>query len=242
MKEHTTATGAVGRTVRVLIADHDPLVRRVVRDAVLAPGISVIAEASDGHEVVQLALRHQPDIVLMDVVLPELDGPSAIRRIVSASPLVRVVVLTAASAADAGIVGLKAGASGYVSKDDDLDSLPRIIDAVIRGETAISRRFVSLLVDRLRAAPEGHIGLRPVRSPLTPREWEVLDLLCAGLSDDEVADTLVLSPETIRSHIQRAMRKLSVRSRTAAIAAIAELRASAATFEPQQTSLVELAT
>jgi DNA-binding NarL/FixJ family response regulator len=241
MKDHNTATRAVGRTVRVLIGDQDPLVRRVVRDALRAPGISVIAEARDGHEVVQLAHRYQPDIVLMDIILPELDGPSAIRRIVSASPLVRVIVLTAATAEDAGIAGLKAGASGYVSKDDDLDSLPRIIHAVIRGETAVSRRFVSVLIDRLRAAPEGHIGLRPVRSPLTPREWEVLDLLCAGLSDEEVADTLVLSPETIRSHMQRSMRKLGVRSRTAAIDAIAELRASAATLDPHPTPLVELA-
>jgi two-component system, NarL family, response regulator LiaR len=228
MNDENTAAGTVGRTVRVLIGDQDPLVRRVVRDALRVPWISVIGEAGDGQEVVELARRHQPDVVLMDVVLPELDGPSVIRRIVSASPVVRVVMLTAADAEDAGIAGLKAGASGYVSKDTDLDSLPRIIQAVVRGEPAVSRSFVSVLIDRLRAAPEGHIGLRPVRSPLTPREWEVLDLLCAGLSDEEVADALVLSPETIRSHIQRSMRKLGVRSRSAAIDAVAGLRASAA--------------
>jgi DNA-binding NarL/FixJ family response regulator len=228
MKDENTAAGVVGRTVRVLIGDQDPLVRRVVRDALRVPWISIIGEAGDGREVVELARRHQPDVVLMDVVLPELDGPAVIRRIVSASPVVRVVMLTAADAEDAGIAGLKAGASGYVSKDTDLDSLPRIIQAVVRGEPAVSRSFVSVLIDRLRAAPEGHIGLRPVRSPLTSREWEVLDLLCIGLSDDEVADALVLSPETIRSHIQRSMRKLGVHSRSAAIDAVAELRASAA--------------
>jgi two-component system, NarL family, response regulator LiaR len=215
--------------VRVLICDQDPLVRRVVRDALAGHSITVVAEAGDGREAVELASRHQPDVVLTDLVLPELDGPTAIRRIVSASPLVRVVVLTAAKDAETGITALKAGASGYVTKDVDLSTLPRIVAAVASGEPAVSRAFVSVLIDRLRAAPEGNAGLRPVRSPLTPREWEVLDLLCAGFSVDEVTDVLVLSSETTRSHLQRAMRKLGVHSRGAALEAVRELRASAGT-------------
>ena len=87
---------------------------------------------------------------------------------------------------------------------------------------------MSILIDRLRSAPEGNTGLRPVRSPLTSREWEVLDLLCAGLSMEEVTDALVLSPETVRSHLQRAMRKLGVHSRGDAVDAARELRAAAA--------------
>src|SRR3954464_2967092 len=216
--------------VRVLIVDPDPLVRRVVRDALAAGHVSVVAEAADGREAVDLASRHQPDIVLTDIVLPELDGPTAIRRIVSASPLVRVVVLTSAKDAQTGIMALKAGASGYVTKDVDLSSLPRIVGAVASGEAAVSRGFVAVLIDRLRAAPEGNHGLRPVRSPLTPREWEVLDLLSAGLTPEEVTDTLVLSSDTVRSHLQRAMRKLDVHSREAAIEAVRRLRASAATL------------
>ena len=215
--------------VRVLICDQDPLVRRVVRDALAGHSITVVAEAGDGREAVELASRHQPDVVLTDLVLPELDGPTAIRRIVSASPLVRVVVLTAAKDAETGITALKAGASGYVTKDVDLSTLPRIVAAVASGEPAVSRAFVSVLIDRLRAAPEGNAGLRPVRSPLTPREWEVLDLLCAGFTVDEVTDALVLSSETTRSHLQRAMRKLGVHSRDAALEAVRELRASAGT-------------
>jgi two-component system, NarL family, response regulator LiaR len=215
--------------VRVLICDQDPLVRRVVRDALAGHSITVVAEAGDGREAVELASRHQPDVVLTDLVLPELDGPTAIRRIVSASPLVRVVVLTAAKDAEPGITALKAGASGYVTKDVDLSTLPRIVAAVASGEPAVSRAFVSVLIDRLRAAPEGNAGLRPVRSPLTPREWEVLDLLCAGFSVDEVTDVLVLSSETTRSHLQRAMRKLGGHSRGAALEAVRELRASAGT-------------
>src|SRR3954470_16531009 len=226
MRQGEAAARAVN--VRVLLADQDPLVRRVVRDALAGNGISVIAEAGDGREAVDLASRCNPDVVLMDLVLPELDGPTAIRRSVSASPLVRVVVLTAAKDAGAGITALKAGASGYVTKDVELSTLPRIITAVANGEAAVSRAFVSVLIDRLRSAPEGNAGLRPVRSPLAPREWEVLDLLCAGFSLEEVTDTLVLSPETVRSHLQRAMRKLGVHSRDAAMDAARELRASAA--------------
>ncbi len=89
---------------------------------------------------------------------------------------------------------------------------------------AISRSFVSVVVERLRAAPEGHVGLRPVRSPLTTREWEVLDLLCVGQTTRDIADALVLSPETVRSHLKRIMRKLEVRSRADAVDAAARLR------------------
>jgi two-component system, NarL family, response regulator LiaR len=227
MEMRSTAETSAAR-VRVLVLDQDPLVRRVVRDALTAGQVSVVAEAGDGSEAVDLAARHRPDVVLMDIVLPELDGPTVIRRIVSASPLVRVVVLTAAKDAQTGVTALKSGASGYVTKDLDLSALPRIVTAVARGEAAVSRAFVSVLIDRLRTAPEGNSGLRPVRSPLTPREWEVLDLLCAGLTMAEVTETLVLSPETVRSHLQRAMRKLGVNSRDAAMGAARELRASAA--------------
>src|SRR3954454_12382361 len=184
--------------VRVVIVDQDPLVRGVVRDALAGTRVRVVAEAADGREAVALAARHQPDVVLTDLMLPELDGPTAIRRIVSASPLVPVVVLTGANGGQTWVTALKSGASGFVTKDLDLSALPRIIPAVARGEAAVSRAFVSVLIDRLRTAPEGNSGLRPVRSPLTPREWEVLDLLCAGLGLEEVTDTLVLSSETVR--------------------------------------------
>jgi DNA-binding NarL/FixJ family response regulator len=236
MRQGESTTRATN--VRVLLVDQDPLVRRVVRDALAAGGISVVAEAGDGREAVDLASRCKPDVVLMDLVLPELDGPTTIRRIVSATPLVRVVVLTAAKDAPTGISALKAGASGYVTKDVDPSTLPRIIAAVANGEAAVSRAFVSVLIDRLRSAPEGNAGLRPVRSRLTPREWEVMDLLCAGYSLDDVTDTLVVSPETVRSHLQRAMRKLDVHTREAAVEAVRELRASAGAMGPQDTTWI----
>ena len=216
-------------TLRVLIVDQDPLVRRVVRETLGSADISVVAEGADGFEAVRLASEHLPDVVLMDIVMPKLDGPTAIRQIVSASPLVRVVVFTAATEADVGISALKAGASGYVNKGVDLGALPRILHAVAEGEAAVARSFVSVMIDHLRAAPEGNIGLRPVRSALTAREWEVLDLLSSGLTTEEVTDALVVSSETVRSHLQRAMRKLGVHSREAAIEAVRQARTTAAT-------------
>jgi DNA-binding NarL/FixJ family response regulator len=226
MSHAATDTGAAPR-LRVLLVDHDPLVRRVVRDALRCDGLTVVAETGDGDEAVTLAARLKPDTVLMDIALPDSDGPATIRQIVSASPIVRVIVLTATKDPEAGIRALKAGASGYVTKDVDLESLPRIITAVAKGEAAVSRSFVPLLIDQLRAAPEGNAGLRPVRSALTPREWEVLDLLSSGLTPEEVTDKLVLSSETVRSHLQRAMRKLGVNSRKDAIAAVRRLRGAA---------------
>ena len=228
MSNQSNAGSRPVTNLRVLIVDQDPLVRRVVRDTLSGGDISVVAEGTDGLEAVRFASEHLPDVVLMDILLPELDGPTAIRQIVSASPVVRVVVLTAAREADAGITALKAGASGYLNKGVDLSALPRIIRAVADGEAAIARSFVSVMIDRLRAAPEGNIGLRPVRSALTAREWEVLDLLSSGLTTEEVTDTLVISLETVRSHLQRAMRKLGVHSKEAAIEAVREVRATAA--------------
>jgi DNA-binding NarL/FixJ family response regulator len=212
----------------VLIVDAAPLVRRILRVELGAGGISVVAEAPDGRQAVELAARLQPDIVVMDIALPEFDGPQTIRRIISESPVARVVVLARSEDAEAGITGLKAGASGFLTKDIDLKTLPRVLAAVHAGEAAISRQFASLVIDRLRAAPEGHAGLRPVRSVLTPREWEVLDLLSTTLTVDEVADSLVLSAETVRSHLKRAMRKLGVNRREDAFEAMQRMRGSAA--------------
>jgi DNA-binding NarL/FixJ family response regulator len=213
---------------RVIIADDDPLVRRVIRDVLETAGVRVVAQAPDGHETVRLALQVRPEVVVLDLALPETGGLQAIRLITEAAPEVRILALSRVHDDDAAIAGLRAGASGYVTKDTDLDALPRIVRAIAAGEVAISRAFAAVVLDRLRSAPLGNAGLRPVRSLLTAREWEVLDLLCTGLGTDDIAHRLVLSTETIRSHLKRAMRKLGVNNRAAAIEAAARLRGSAA--------------
>jgi DNA-binding NarL/FixJ family response regulator len=184
--------------LRVIVADDDPLARRVVRDALEAGGIVVIAEAATGREAVELSLYYKPDVVLMDLVMPDGDGIQATRRILAREPATEVVILTSSDDDDVGLVGLRAGASGFLTM----------------------RRVDSMR----RTRPDG-AGIRPVRSRLTPREWEVLDLLCAGQSTDEIADTLVLSAETVRSHIKNLLRKLGVSSRQAAVEEARRMRA-----------------
>jgi two-component system, NarL family, response regulator LiaR len=210
--------------IRVIVADDDPLARRMIKDALRHAGIVVVAEAHNGRQAIELTLYYQPDVVLMDVVMPELDGISATRRIVKELPQQRIVILTSAEEEDMGLVGLRAGASGFLSKDLDVDVLPRALRGACDGEAVISRRLSMVLVNQLRAAPVGTIGMRPVKSPLTAREWEVVDLLHQGRTTEQIADQLVLSGETIRSHIKNLMRKLGVHSRADAVAAAERLR------------------
>ena len=211
--------------LRVIVADDDPLARRVVRDALEAGGIVVIAEAANGREAVELSLYYKPDVVLMDLVMPDVDGIQATRRILAREPDVEVVILTSSDDDEVGLVGLRAGASGFLNKRAGVDALPRALRGAVAGEAVVSRRLTMRLVDTMRRTRPDGAGIRPVRSRLTPREWEVLDLLCAGQSTDEIAETLVLSCETVRSHIKNLLRKLGVSSRQAAIKEARRMRA-----------------
>jgi len=212
-------------TLRVIVADDDPLARRVVRDALEAGGIIVIAEAANGREAVELSLYYKPDVVLMDLVMPEVDGIQATRRILEREPDVEVVILTSSDDDEVGIVGLRAGATGFLNKRAGVEALPRALRGAVAGEAVVSRRLAMRLVDTIRRTRADGAGIRPVRSRLTPREWEVLDLLCAGQSTDDIADTLVVSSETVRSHIKNVLRKLGVRSRRAAVEEARRMRA-----------------
>jgi NarL family two-component system response regulator LiaR len=209
---------------RVITADDDPFARRVVKAALQAAGMTVVAEAKNGREAVQLALHYRPDVVVMDVVMPELDGLLATRQILKAQPDQLVVVLTGGAEHELGLLALQAGAVGFLSKEVDIDALPRALEGVRRGEAAISREMTRRLVESYRATAHGATGLRPIKSPLTPREWEVIELLKPDRSPEHVADTLVLSIETVRSHIKNIMRKLDVHSRADAVAAAERLR------------------
>ena len=210
--------------LRTIVADDDPLVRRLIRDTLQRADVTVIAEASTGREAVELALFYRPDVVVMDYMMPEMDGIEATRRIYEADPSVRVVLLTGAGDEELGLRGLRAGASGYLSKEVELDALPRALRGALEGEAAISRQLAMSLVQHYRSAPNAGMGLRPVRSKLTDREWEVLDLLSGGASTDDIARLLVLSTETVRSHRKNLYRKLEVRTREDAIEAAAKLR------------------
>ena len=122
------------------------------------------------------------------------------------------------------MLGLRAGATGFLSKEVDIDILPRALTGALDGEAVISRKLSRQLVDQIRRMPEGTTGMRPVKSPLTPREWEVVDQLCEEKSTAEIADALVLSTETVRSHVKSILRKLNVSSREEAVAAAQAMR------------------
>ena len=207
-----------------IVADDDAFARRVIRDVLERAGIRVVAEVNDGRRAVESARVHQPDILLMDVLMPGLDGIAATREIVEERPEQVIVLLTHAASDDLGLMGLRAGAAGFLAKDVDLNALPRALAGAMAGQAAISRSLAMRIIEQLRRFPEGGRGLRPVASPLTRREWEVLDLLCEQRSTREIAEALVLSPETVRTYVKTILRKLGVRSRSEAVAEALRLR------------------
>jgi DNA-binding NarL/FixJ family response regulator len=172
--QHTPPTQPPLRTI---VADDDPLARRTVKDALQGSGIVVIAEAGSGREAIELARYYKPDIVLMDLVMPDVDGLEATRRIAEIDIPTQVLVLTASNDQELGLVALRSGAAGFLSKEVDLGSLARAVEGVARGEAGRLALMTMRLVEKLRRAAMGGPGMRPVRSRLTDREWEVLDLL-----------------------------------------------------------------
>ena len=220
--------------LRAIIADDDPFARRVIKEVLEKGGALVIAEARNGRQAVELTLFYRPDVVVMDVVMPEVDGIIATRQIRKEIPEQLIIVLTGAGDEDEelGLQALRAGASGFLSKDLEIEALPRALEGVKAGEAAISRKMTRMLIDRLRDTPSGSAGMRPVKSPLTPREWEVIDLLKAAKTTDQIAGELVLSTETVRSHVKNILRKLDVRSREDAVAAADRMRSAPRDEEP----------
>jgi DNA-binding NarL/FixJ family response regulator len=186
--------------------------------------MTVVGEAENGRQAIDLAFEHRPDAVLMDVVMPDVDGLAATREIVSEIPDQIVILVSCDDDEAIGLAGLRAGAVGYLTKDVDVEALPRTVAGAVDGEAAISRRLVMRLVERLRGvsgrtdAPQGG-GPR-----LTPREWDVLDLLADGRSTEQIAESLYLATETVRSHLKNIFRKLDARSRREAITAARHLR------------------
>ncbi len=211
--------------LRAVIADDDPIARRAVRDALQEAGLVTIAEAGNGEDAVRLSLHYAPDVVLMDVVMPVMDGIAATRALAERASTIAVVMLSANADDDVALVCLRAGASGFLAKTIDLAGLPRALQAAVDGEAVISRRLATRLVRGVRGTRPDGVGVRPVRSALTPRQWEVLDLLCLDLSTAEIADRLVLANETVRSHVKSILRKLGVHNRSEAVTAARQLRA-----------------
>ncbi|MCK2219273.1 response regulator transcription factor [Actinomadura sp. ATCC 31491] len=198
--------------IRVLVADDQALVRAGVRMLLQATGdMEVVGEAEDGAEAVRLAERHLPDVILMDLRMPRVDGLEAIRRVLAARPGARIVVLTT-FAEDANVyAALRAGAVGFLVKDDEPE---RMVDAVRRaaaGEQLLAPSVLRRVVERFLAAEEQ--AAAPPPAGLTERELEVLALVGTGLSNAEIAEELHVGVTTVKTHIGAAMDKLGLRNR-----------------------------
>jgi DNA-binding NarL/FixJ family response regulator len=206
-------------TVRVLVADDQALVRAgFVALLAAQEDVDVIAEAADGEQAVELALRLRPDVVLMDIRMPGLDGLAATRRIAASPELagVRVVVLTTFELDEYVFEALRSGASGFLVKHTEPSELVRAVRAVAAGEALLSpgvtRRLIAEYAARARPAPDPRTA--GALAALTDREREVLALVAQGLSNEEIAERLVLSRATARTHVSRVLAKVGARDRT----------------------------
>jgi len=204
--------------VTVLVVDDDALMRAGLR-AVLASddGIAVVGEAADGSEAIAQARALRPDVVLMDVRMPGLDGISATREVLAASDGVRVVILTTFEQDDYVFGALRAGASGFLLKRARPEELLAAVHAVAAGDSLLSPSVTRTVIDRLaRTAPSdgagGDAGSAAL-DELTPREFEVLELLARGLSNAEIAAALFVEESTVKTHVKRVLTKLRLRDR-----------------------------
>ena len=212
-------------TIRVLIADDQPVVRDGLAMLLgLIDDIEIVATAVDGIEAVEQARSEQPDIVLMDLRMPRLEGTEATRQILAALPDTRVLVLTTYADDDFLFPALQAGARGYLTKDATAEEIEHAIRALIAGQThldpAIQLRLVTAVLDQPppASATEPAPSTQPdLPDELTPREIEVLKLIADGLSNAQIADKLVLSNATVKTHINRIFYKTGARDRAQAV-------------------------
>jgi DNA-binding NarL/FixJ family response regulator len=203
--------------VRVVLVDDDDLMRAGLRSVLSSDEtIDVVGEAGDGREAVDRIRALRPDLVLMDIRMPDLDGISATREVLATSPDVRVVVLTTFEQDDYIFDALSAGASGFLLKRTQPEELIAAIHTVAEGDSLLSPSVTRRVVDRMASQPS------PVRTSarldeLTPREREVLELVARGLSNREIAERFVIEESTVKTHVKRILMKLRLRDRVQAV-------------------------
>jgi DNA-binding NarL/FixJ family response regulator len=207
--------------ITILIADDHSMVREGLRSMLNAPGLQVVGEASNGREAVSKAEACDPDVVLMDIRMPDMDGIEALQAIKSTQSHIQVLMVTTYRSTAYLLRALAAGAAGFVLKDISRDALLATVRAVAAGATGIDRQFLQRALRNLQEADEPSMENMELSEALTPRETDVLWLIAEGLTNLAIAQTLDLSPGTVKSYVQTILQKLNATDRThAAVKAI----------------------
>jgi DNA-binding NarL/FixJ family response regulator len=209
---------------RVLVVDDHPLTRDALASLLAQGGFDVVGEAGDGADAIALAAELQPELVLLDLSMPGLDGLSTLPRLRAAAPGCEVVVLTASGTEENLLAAIRAGAAGYLLKSEPPERIVSFLRGVANGEAALSGEVARRLLDQLRTG--GRLGGVPegIAEALSAREVEVLLLLDEHLSTDDIARRLYISEHTVRSHVKSMLRKLGVSSRRDALEQLALAR------------------
>lgn len=194
---------------RVLVADDHPVVREGLRGILTIDGsITVIGEAASGREAIELAIRYRPDVVLMDLRMPDIDGATATAHITEQAPGVCVLILTTYDSDSDIVRAVESGAAGYLLKDTPRRELVAAVHAAARGETVLAPMVMKKLLNYMRT---------PQQEPLTARETQVLQLVARGLTNAEIGSQLSIGEATVKSHLLKLFKKLDVSDRTAAV-------------------------
>ena len=210
---------------RILIADDHPLTREALALLLEQHGFDVVGQASDGREAIAAAERLQPELVLLDVMMPDMDGLTALPQIREVAPEAEVVVLTASGTEDNLLAAIRGGAAGYLLKSEPPERIANFLRGVAGGEAALSGSIARRLLDRVRAGGRLTGGVPDeIGRTLSAREVEVLLLLDEHLTTDEIASRLYISEHTVRSHVKSLLRKLDVSSRREALERLAVAR------------------
>ncbi len=203
---------------RVLIADDDDLMRAGLVELLTAdPEIEIVGTAATGREAVDRARRLTPDVVLMDVRMPDLDGIAATRELASVAPEVRVLILTTFEQDDYVFGALRAGASGFLLKRTRPEQLIAAVHLIAAGDSLLSPSVTRRVIDRMAQQPIPELAGHAKLNELTPREREVLELIARGLSNREIAAALTVEESTARTHVKRILMKLGLRDRVQAV-------------------------
>jgi len=201
-------------TIRLMLADDHRMLREGLRRSMTEQGFDVVGEAGDGDEAVRLADQLRPDVVLMDVTMPEIDGVEATRQIKSTMPAIKIVMLTMHADQEVLTSAIRAGASGYLVKDCSTEEIASAVRMAVSGETALSPQLAASMLDEVRRLDRPNADEERI---VTRREEEVLQLIADGCSTPEVAEKLYISQKTVKNHLASIYQKLDARDRTQAV-------------------------